>query len=408
MSMDLVWFLVGALVVAIIIGVIVARGQKRAERMPPPPRPDAQVPRKRRRRPPGEVEAKPDQKALPEGEEEEAEEAQPKARPRAPRRDTSVLRAGLARTRGGFIARLGALLGGKKEVDAATLERLEEVLLTADIGPRTAQKLYESVRAKLSKAELTDAEAVWDAIRAESRAILDVPSPPVDWAAHRPFVLLIVGVNGAGKTTTIGKLAAKLAADGRKVLLGAGDTFRAAATQQLEVWGERTGTPVVKGKEGADPSSVLFDAVKRGAAEGYDVVICDTAGRLHTKNELMAELSKVTRVIGKAAPGAPHEIWLVLDATQGQNALAQAQTFKDTTGLSGLIMTKLDGTAKGGVILGISDELQLPVRFIGIGEKVDDLRPFDAEEFVEALYEDAGTELPPPSAEGPPPVQPSA
>jgi fused signal recognition particle receptor len=201
------------------------------------------------------------------------------------------------------------------------------------------------------------------------------------------MVLLIIGVNGSGKTTTIGKLAAKLIADGKRVLVGAGDTFRAAAAEQLEIWANRVGATLVRGKEGADPSSVLFDAVKRGAAESFDVVIADTAGRLHTKTDLMEELQKVRRVIGKAAPGAPHETWLVIDSTSGQNAIAQAQIFTQAMSVSGIVLTKLDGTAKGGVILGIADQLQIPVRFIGIGERVEDLREFEASEFVEALFE---------------------
>jgi fused signal recognition particle receptor len=212
----------------------------------------------------------------------------------------------------------------------------------------------------------------------------------VDFGAQKPFVLLTIGVNGSGKTTTIGKLAAKLAASGKKVMLGAGDTFRAAAAEQLEIWAGRTGSSIVRGKEGADPSSVLFDAVKKGVAEGVDVVICDTAGRLHTKTDLMQELEKVRRVISKAAPGAPHETWLVIDSTSGQNAIAQAQIFTKAMQVSGIVLTKLDGTAKGGVILGIADQLKLPVRFVGIGERVEDLREFDAEEFVEALFEPPG------------------
>ena len=210
---------------------------------------------------------------------------------------------------------------------------------------------------------------------------------PVAWGSAKPFVLLVIGVNGSGKTTTIGKLAALLSAQGKKVILGAGDTFRAAAAEQLEIWGKRTGAPVVRGKEGADPSSVLFDAIKRATNEGFDVVIGDTAGRLHTKTDLMEELQKVRRVIGKAAPGAPHETWLVIDSTSGQNAIAQAQIFTQAMAVSGIVLTKLDGTAKGGVILGIADQLQIPVRFIGIGERVEDLREFDADDFVEALFE---------------------
>jgi fused signal recognition particle receptor len=210
-------------------------------------------------------------------------------------------------------------------------------------------------------------------------------------ASKKPFVLLVLGVNGVGKTTTIGKLANKLAQEGKKVVLAAGDTFRAAATEQLEEWGKRANVPVVKGKAGGDPSSVIFDAIKRGKDEGYDVVICDTAGRLHSNAGLMDELKKLRRVADKAMPGAPHETWMVLDATTGQNAIAQAKTFKDDMGITGIVLTKLDGSSKGGVVLGICDELKVPVRFVGIGEKIGDLRPFDPNAFVEALYADAST-----------------
>jgi fused signal recognition particle receptor len=215
--------------------------------------------------------------------------------------------------------------------------------------------------------------------------VLSVGAEPVDFGAHNPFVLLVIGVNGSGKTTTIGKLAAQLRADGRSVVLAAGDTFRAAATEQLEVWGGRVGVPVVRGKEGSDPSSVIFEAVKRAKAEGIQVVIADTAGRLHTKTDLMEELQKVRRVLGRAQEGAPHETWLVIDATSGQNAIAQAQIFTEAMAVSGIVLTKLDGTAKGGVILAITDALKLPVRFVGLGERAEDLREFQADAFVEAL-----------------------
>ena len=200
-------------------------------------------------------------------------------------------------------------------------------------------------------------------------------------------MLLIIGVNGVGKTTTIGKLAAQVAAEGKKVLLAAGDTFRAAATEQLEEWAKRASTTLVRGQGERDPSSVIFDAIKRAATEGFDVVICDTAGRLHTKAGLMQELKKVRRVVDKASPGAPHETWLVIDSTSGQNAIAQAKIFTEAMAVTGIVLTKLDGTAKGGVILGIGDQLKIPVRYIGIGEKVEDLRPFDPDEFVDALFE---------------------
>jgi fused signal recognition particle receptor len=299
------------------------------------------------------------------------------------------LREGLEKTRGGFVSRLSSLIG-KKAIDQALVDQLEEVLFTADIGAKTAHKLFSAVRTSLSRNELGDAGAVWRVIRQESETILTRPligAPSLDPAHARPFVVLMIGVNGVGKTTTIGKLAALWSQAGKRVLLAAGDTFRAAATEQLEIWGQRTGAPVVKGKEGGDPSSVIFDAIKRAINEGYDIVVADTAGRLHTKENLMDELQKVRRVIKKALPEAPHETLLVLDATNGQNAIAQATTFKQAMEITGIVLTKLDGTAKGGVVLGISDELNVPVRFIGIGEKVEDLRPFEPHEFVAALYE---------------------
>ncbi|HEX4404705.1 MAG TPA: signal recognition particle-docking protein FtsY [Polyangia bacterium] len=304
------------------------------------------------------------------------------------KKDTAALSNGLARTRSsGFIAGLGALFAGRKELDPSIVEGLEKVLLTADIGVRTSQKLLEEIRSSLSRKELANPEAIWTFLRKRSAQLLEQDIAPVDFKAKKPFVLLTIGVNGSGKTTTIGKLAAKLVASGHKVLLAAGDTFRAAAAEQLEIWAGRTGATLVRGKEGADPSSVIFDAVKRGVTEGYDVVIADTAGRLHTKTDLMQELQKVRRVIDKASPGAPHETWLVIDSTSGQNAIAQAQIFTKDMQVSGIVLTKLDGTAKGGVILGIVDQLKLPVRYVGIGERVEDLREFDAEEFVEALFE---------------------
>ncbi|GAB4563301.1 MAG: signal recognition particle-docking protein FtsY [Haliangiales bacterium] len=298
------------------------------------------------------------------------------------------LRDGLAKTRGGFVARLGKLFA-RKRLDDDLLAELEQVLFTADIGPKTADSLFQALKQRLSKDELSEPEAVWETLREQSRSILAVDTPALDFARTQPFVLLVIGVNGVGKTTTIGKIAAKLRGDGKRVLLGAGDTFRAAAVEQLEVWGERAEAPVVKGKPGSDPSSVIFETIKRGVEEDYDVVICDTAGRLHTKVDLMEELKKVGRSCEKALPGCPHETWLVLDATTGQNAIQQAQLFREAVDISGIVLTKLDGTAKGGVILGICDQMGLPVRYIGIGEGVSDLREFDPEEFVSALYEQA-------------------
>jgi fused signal recognition particle receptor len=302
-----------------------------------------------------------------------------------------TLAAGLEKTRGGFMARLNALFSGPREVDDRVLADLEEVLFTADIGVRTATALLEHARERVKRRELSDPERLRGALREEIARIVSLDGrvggeagPAV--GAERPWVVMVVGVNGSGKTTTAGKLAARLKGQGLSVLLGAGDTFRAAAGEQLEVWAERVGAPVVRGKEGADPASVCFEAVKRGMEQGVDVVLCDTAGRLHTKLPLMEELKKVRRVIEKALPGAPHEVLLVLDATTGQNAIAQARQFHEALGVTGIALAKLDGTAKGGVVIGICDELGIPVRYVGIGEKAADLRPFSPREFVEALF----------------------
>lgn len=297
-------------------------------------------------------------------------------------------RAGLAKTRGGFVARIGKLFG-KKKIDAHTLDELEEVLFTADIGPRAADRIFQSVKSGLSKDDLEDSDKIWGRIRATSKAILTVDAPELDLTSKKPFVLLVLGVNGVGKTTTIGKLAQKWALEGKKVLLAAGDTYRAAATEQLEVWADRAKVPVVRGKQNGDPSAVIFDAIKKGVDEQFDIVICDTAGRLHSNVGLMDELKKLRRVADKAMAGAPHETWMVLDATTGQNAISQAKTFKADMEISGIVLTKLDGSSKGGVVLGICDELKVPVRFVGVGEKIGDLRPFDPAAFVEALYSDA-------------------
>ncbi|HYD43077.1 MAG TPA: signal recognition particle-docking protein FtsY [Anaeromyxobacter sp.] len=315
------------------------------------------------------------------------EEARRKAEAEAGR----TLAAGLEKTRVGFMARLNALFSGGKLVDDTVLADLEEVLFTADIGVRTATRLLESARDRVRRKELSDPERLKGVLREEIAQILAldgaVRGAPLEIGAARPWVIMVVGVNGSGKTTTVGKLASKLRGAGHSVLLGAGDTFRAAAGEQLEIWADRVGAPIVRGKEGADPAAVCFEAVQRGAQEHADVVLCDTAGRLHTKTPLMEELKKVKRVIGKAADGAPHEVLLVLDATNGQNAIAQARQFHEALGVTGIALTKLDGTAKGGVIIGICDELRIPVRWVGVGEKVADLRPFSPPEFVEALFQ---------------------
>jgi len=296
------------------------------------------------------------------------------------------LRLALGKTRDGIMGRISAAIAGKA-IDASVLDDVENVLFSADIGSRTAERLLNAVKEKLSKKELLSLDRIEATLKAEAQAILSsVDVKPLGVTGPVPRVVLVLGVNGAGKTTTIGKLAQQLTDQGHKVLLGAGDTFRAAAADQLEVWADRAGVPIVTGPDGSDPSSVLFDAVKKAKAEGFDIVLCDTAGRLHTKTNLMEELKKVVRSLGKAAEGAPHEVLLVLDATVGQNAIAQAKQFGEAAALTGIVLTKLDGTAKGGVVLGIVDELKVPVRYIGVGEKIGDLRVFSPAEFTAALF----------------------
>ncbi|HEV7799624.1 MAG TPA: signal recognition particle-docking protein FtsY [Burkholderiales bacterium] len=301
-------------------------------------------------------------------------------------KDVAAIRKGLANTRGGLIARLAKLFGGRSTIDQSLLDEIEEVLITSDVGVKTSERILTKLREQMSSGELTTADGVWKSLRELAVDVLAVPAKPIE-LSNKPSLIMIVGVNGAGKTTTIGKLAARYVASGRKVLLAAGDTFRAAAVFQLEVWAKRVNCPVVTGKEGADPGAVIFDAVKRAQAEGFDLVIADTAGRLHTKVPLMEELKKVDRTAQKALGGrTADEILLVLDATTGQNAVQQMHMFREALQVSGVVLTKLDGTAKGGMILGIVDEHRVPVRFIGLGERLEDLREFDAESFVEALF----------------------
>jgi fused signal recognition particle receptor len=299
-----------------------------------------------------------------------------------------TLAQGLDKTRNqGFMARLNGLFGQSRPMDESVLAELEEILFTADIGVRTASGLVEVARERLKRNELSNPERIKGVIREEVQRILALPVPPSLEGGGPPHVVMVVGVNGAGKTTTIGKLAAKLTAQGKRVVLAAGDTFRAAASEQLDVWSGRAGAELVKGAEGADPGAVAFEGVKRARDSGADVVIVDTAGRLHTKAPLMEELRKVKRVLDKALPGAPHEVLLVLDSTNGQNAIQQAKQFHEAVGVTAIALTKLDGTAKGGVVIGICDELKLPVVWVGVGEKVADLRRFEPREFVQALFD---------------------
>jgi fused signal recognition particle receptor len=296
------------------------------------------------------------------------------------------MRDRLRLTREGLVGRIGQLLGGRT-VDAELLDQLEALLFEADLGVQTADSLLAKVR---SEAGGGDAETVNGVLRAAILEKLRRIEPAAGLAAAgTPHVILVLGVNGAGKTTSIGKLAARYVASGRSAILGAGDTFRAAASEQLEIWGERAGCEVIVGSSGSDPSAVAFDTVKAAVAREIDVAIIDTAGRLQTKRPLMEELGKMVRVIGKGLADAPHEVLLVLDATTGQNAISQARLFTEVAGVTGLILTKLDGTAKGGVLIGLADEFGIPVKYVGVGEAAEDLRDFSADEFVEALFEEA-------------------
>ena len=294
------------------------------------------------------------------------------------------LKEGLAKTKKGFIEKVETLFTGRK-IDEEALEELEEILITADVGTKAAGEIMASLREKIKRGEVKDADSLKEAMKKEMVLILGQPHPLVVHGSQ-PFVILAVGVNGVGKTTTIGKLANRFRSEGLSVLLAAGDTFRAAGIEQLEIWADRAGAQFVKHKSGSDPAAVAFDAIEAARHRGIDVVIIDTAGRLHTKSPLMEELKKVKRVIEKAMPGAPQEILLVVDATTGQNALRQADMFNQVIGVTGIALTKLDGTAKGGIVFAIKKDFGIPVQLIGIGERLDDLRDFNPEEFVEALF----------------------
>jgi fused signal recognition particle receptor len=314
--------------------------------------------------------------------------APPPVRPLPPTPTGARLRDRILRTSEALVGRLSVALGGRR-VDGALLEELEEILFTADLGVSTAESLLERVR---SEGQGADGELVRDLLKQSMGEMLATAERSDDAFAlnGKPHVILVLGVNGAGKTTTIGKLAAKHRALGRSVLLGAGDTFRAAAIEQLQAWGDRVECDVIAGEAGGDPASVAFDTVKAAVARGMDVAIIDTAGRLQTKKPLMEELGKIVRVIGRDIPDAPHEILLVLDANTGQNAISQAKLFTEVAAVTGLVLTKMDGTAKGGVIVGLAHEFRIPVLFVGIGEGVEDLREFDSTEFVDALFGDSG------------------
>ncbi len=392
------------------------------EARPLPPKAEAKpAPKKEEKRPaekaPAEkAKAAPKVEPTPAAEEHEEEEEQvevqerpPPSLPRPPgaqppaaaaaaplakrTKDVAGLRKGLTRAREseGFFGRLKAVFAGKKEIDPELVDQIEEILLTSDVGVKTTGALVDSIKDSLSRGELKSEERVWDALRSKALEVVDIGGGGIALSA-KPTVVMVVGVNGSGKTTTIGKLATRLTGQGKKVVLAAGDTFRAAAVQQLVAWGKRAGCEVVTGADGANAGAVLFDAVQKAKEIGADVVLADTAGRLHTKSNLMDELKKIAKTMGKALDGAPHETLLVLDATNGQNATQQAALFKEALPLSGIVLTKLDGTAKGGVVLGICAEHEVPVRYVGGGARPDDLRDFNAEEFVEALLGNGGDE----------------
>ncbi|MCD6527782.1 MAG: signal recognition particle-docking protein FtsY [Desulfuromonas sp.] len=297
------------------------------------------------------------------------------------------MRSGLAKTNSALFGRIDALFGSASGVNSDLLEELEEILITADFGMKTTQLLIGAFEKRATAEKLTDPSQLRQILKEETCRLMTLNVEPLAVERSTPFVLLVIGVNGVGKTTTIGKLAQQYTQQGKKVILGAADTFRAAAAEQLSVWGERTGVTVIRHDEGSDPAAVAFDAAKATVARNADMLILDTAGRLHTKVNLMEEMKKIYRVLGREIPDAPHETLLVLDATTGQNALVQARLFQEAVGVTGIALTKLDGTAKGGMAVAIGAELGLPVRFIGIGEGVDDLRPFDPEMFVDALFE---------------------
>lgn len=298
------------------------------------------------------------------------------------------LKAGLAKTRASFTSGIATLILGKKTLDAELIDLIETQLLTADVGIEATEQLIKSLTQKLARKELTDTEAVLHELQEQMKAILRPCQVPLNITNNTtPFVILVVGINGSGKTTTIGKIAHYLQASGKSIMLAAGDTFRAAAIEQLQIWGERNQIPVVAQQPGADTAAVIYDALESAQSREIDVLLADTAGRLHTQSSLMDELKKVKRVLGKKDPAAPHETLLILDASIGQNALNQALQFHQALGITGLAVTKLDGTAKGGIIFAIAKQLQIPIRFIGVGEGIDDLRPFNADEFVSALFE---------------------
>lgn len=298
----------------------------------------------------------------------------------------SKIKAGLQKTKSSMMNAVEDMLGAFTKIDDDLFDELEEILIMSDVGVATSTKICELLRQQVKNQHITDPSQIKGMLKGIISQMLE--GGETLNISTKPSVILVIGVNGVGKTTTIGKLAALLKAEGKKVLLGAADTFRAAAIDQLEIWSERAGVELVKHSEGSDPAAVVFDAIAAGKARGSDVIICDTAGRLHNKKNLMDELAKITRIIERETEGCDVEVLLVLDATTGQNAVNQAREFKEAAGITGIILTKLDGTARGGIIIAIKDELGLPVKFVGVGEKIDDLQPFSAEDFTDALFDD--------------------
>ena len=338
-----------------------------------------------------EQELQAEQLSVAEQEEAEEDDAPVEVESAPQEKPVSMLRRlseRLSRTRESFTIRMDQLFLGKKEIDADLFDDLEEILITADLGVGTTQDLLEQARKKIKRDNLSDPQALKQIIKDQLKTYISGDGRPQELTLpeNEPFVIMVVGVNGVGKTTTIGKITRKFLQADRSVLLVAADTFRAAATSQLKIWGERNEVRVIAQQEGADPSAVVYDAMSVARSKEYDVVLVDTAGRLHTKVNLMEELKKIKRVMNKQLEGAPHEILLVIDATTGQNGISQAKLFNEAVGVTGVALTKLDGTAKGGIVATITRELNLPIRFIGVGEQVDDLRDFDAEEFIEALF----------------------
>ena len=401
------WISVGLLALLVLFFVLdIAGNRKRAPRPKPVPQRKPEV----ARGPapvPAEPEAETEVPPEPAAEAAEPEADQPAVEPapapepvpaaepeveREPETRVSVferIKQGLGKTRASLTGGLADLFSVGKKIDEDLLEEIETTLLMADVGVTATSEIIDALTEKLERNQLKDGEALRKALRDELHGLLKEVTRPLEIdAGKQPYVILMVGVNGVGKTTTIGKLTKKFQSEGKSVMLAAGDTFRAAAVEQLQVWGERNNVPVVAQHTGADSASVIFDAIQSAQSRGVDVVIADTAGRLQNKDNLMNELSKVVRVMKKLDESAPHEVMLVLDAGTGQNALSQAQVFQQAVGVSGITLTKLDGTAKGGIVFAIARQLQLPIRYIGVGEQAEDLRSFDAETFVDALFED--------------------